>query len=119
MTAIPEKERTSEIKEFIKRATDFIFLHKIYKKSKAKNVLIREVYRFLYFPFTASDSIIGILESILFFKIKDKSIDEAIKFILSKRNENGRWNLEKTINRSSIYTKFEDKNIESKWISIH
>jgi len=117
MTVIPEKERTIEIKEFIKRAIDFILLHKIYKKSRTKNEPIRKVYELLRFPFMASDGIMEMLETLFHFQIKDRSIDETLNFILSKRNENNRWILEKTISRSSIYTKFENLNEESKWIT--
>lgn len=117
MTVIPEKERTIEIKEFIKRAVDFILLHKIYKKSRTKNEPIRKVYELLRFPVMASDGIFEILETLFHFQIKDRSIDETIDFLLSKRNEKGRWILEKTISRSSIYTNFENINKDSKWIT--
>ncbi len=117
MTVVPKDKRNEEVDKFIKKGIKFILLHKVYKKSRTKNELIRKEYELLRFPFAASDDILGILETLLYFKIKDKPIDDAIKFILSKRNANGKWCLEYTISRSAIYTKFEDKEKESKWIT--
>ena len=126
MTVIPESDRTDEIEKFIKRGIEFILLHKVYKRSRGtcrrgetgeKGRPIRKEYELLTFPLTYYDDIIEILETLLFFKIKDKAIDDTIDFILEKRNENGRWNLEKTVRRSAMFSKLEDKRQESKWIT--
>ena len=61
--------------------------------------------------------ILQILETLLFFKVRDKAIDDVIKFILSKKNDNGRWCLEGTASSSSMYGKLGEKGEESKWIT--
>jgi hypothetical protein len=117
MTVIPEKDRTKEIKNFIQKAIQYILLHKLYKKSHGKERLIKKEYEFLTFPLYYFDDILEILNSLLFFKVKDRSMDSAIQFILEKRQASGKWLLERTIRPSAMHAKFEEKGLESKWIT--
>ena len=117
MTAIPEQDRSPEIKAFIKKGIDFVLLHRVYKKSRAYDEPIRKDYELLAFPLTYQDDILQILETLLFFNIRDRAIDATIEFILSKRTDSGRWRLEKTVSSSSSYAEFERKGKESKWIT--
>ena len=84
MTVIPEKDWTTEVKNFIQKAIDFVLLHKLYKKSHGKERLIRKEYEFLSFPSYYYDDLLDILNSLLFFKVVDRSIDSAIQFIFKK-----------------------------------
>lgn len=133
MTVIPEKDRDEQIQDFVRRAVDFLLLHKVYKQSRGisqgayrsksagtkigKGELIRKEYLLLTFPLTHYDDLLEILETLLFFEVKDPAIDEAIDFILQKRTSEDRWLLEKNPSSSSIYAKFEGRGKESKWIT--
>jgi hypothetical protein len=117
MTVIPEKDRTPEIKSFIQKAVKYILLHKVYKKSHGKERPIRKEYEFLIFPSYYYDDILQIIDSLVFFKVKDKSIDEALQYILDKRQPSGKWLLERTIRPSAMHARFEDKDTVSKWIT--
>jgi len=117
MTIIPKEDRNQQIEDFIKQAIDFVLLHRVYKRSRGNDKPIRREYELLTFPLTYYDDVLGILETLLFFRLKDKVIDDAVNFVLGKKNENGRWLLEKTVSGSSIYSKFEEVGKESKWIT--
>ena len=117
MTVIPQKDRSPEIGAFIKRGIDFVLLHQVYKKSRAYDKPIRKDYELLAFPLTYQDDILQILETLLFFNTEDRAIDDAIEFILAKRNDNDRWRLEKTVSSSWSYAQFGKKGEESKWIT--
>jgi len=117
MTVIPEDHRTKEIKSFIQKAIDFVLLHKLYKKSHGIERPIKKDYEFLTFPTYYYDDLLEILNSILFFKVKDSSIDSAIDLILQKRQRSGKWKLENTIRPSAMFAEFEEKGSESKWIT--
>ena len=47
--------------------------------------------------------------------MEDPAIDEAIDYVLSKRNEKGRWHLEATPN--NMYTTWGGSGRESKWVT--
>ena len=47
--------------------------------------------------------------------VDDPAIDETIEYILSKRNERGRWLLEAT--PSNMYTTWGVLGNESKWVT--
>jgi hypothetical protein len=117
MTVIPKKDRNKEVNDFIEKAIDFVLLHKLYKKSRGKERLIKKEYEFLMFPAYYYDDVLEILNSLIFFKVRDKSMDSAIKFVLDKRQPSGKWLLERTIQPSSMLAKFEEKGSESKWIT--
>lgn len=117
MTVIPEKDRNRDVHMLIKKGIDFVLLHEVYKRSRSKKEPIRKEYGLLTFPMTYYDDLLGILETLLFFGVKDKAVDEAVKFILRKRRRNGRWLLEKTVGSSSMFAKYGEKGEESKWIT--
>ena len=117
MTVIPKKDRNRDVRVFIKKGIDFVLPHKVYKRSRSRKEPIRKEYELLTFPMTYYDDLIGILETLLFFGVKDKAVDEAVKFILRKRRRNGRWLLEKTVGSSSMFAKYGEKGKESKWIT--
>lgn len=119
MTVVPKEDRDTdtEIKRFIRKAVDFILLHKVYRRSRGSDKPIKKEYELLTFPLTYYDDVLGILESLLFFRIKGKAIDDAVRFILAKENKNGRWLLEKTVSSSSMHAKVEKQGEESKWIT--
>ncbi len=119
MTSIPEKDRTKEINGFIQKAIKFILLHKIYMKSHGKERPIKRDYEFLTFPSYYYDDILEILNSLLFFKVKDRSMDSAMQLVLEKRQASGKWLLERTIRPSALHAKFEEKGSESKWITFN
>ncbi|MCK5559737.1 MAG: hypothetical protein KAJ51_04060 [Thermoplasmata archaeon] len=117
MTVISKDAVSKEFNRFIQKAIDYILLHKIYKRSRGKDQLIKKDYEYLAFPSFYYDDIIGILNSLLFFKVKDQAINDAIEFLLSKRTKTGKWILEKTIQPTALHAKFEEKGVESKWIT--
>ncbi|MCK4358837.1 MAG: hypothetical protein KAW92_08860, partial [Candidatus Cloacimonetes bacterium] len=51
MTVVPKDKRNEEVDKFITKGIKFILLHKVYKKSRTKNELIRKEYELLRFPF--------------------------------------------------------------------
>jgi hypothetical protein len=117
MTVIPKNDRTKEIDNFIDKAIKFVLLHKVYKKSHGKERPIRKEYEYLIFPAYYYDDILQIIDSLLFFKVKDKSIDNTMQYILDKRQLSGKWLLERTIRPGAMHARLEEKGSESKWIT--
>jgi len=117
MTVIPPAERDKRIGEFINKAIAFVLLHRIYKRSRDRYKPIRAEYKLMTFPLTYYDDVPAILETLLFFGVKNRYVAEAVKFVSSKRNMTDRWVLEKTVSASSMYTGMGRKGKENKWIT--
>jgi hypothetical protein len=71
--------------------------------------------RTLTAPLSYHDDIIEIASTLLRLGVEDPAIDEAIDYVMSKRNERGRWNLEAT--PSNMYTTWGKPGEESKWVT--
>jgi len=51
-------------------------------------------------------------------RYKDNRMQDAIDLLSSKKNQNGRWLLEKTFN-GRVQVNIEQKGKESKWITLN
>lgn len=115
MTAIPKEKRTKEIEKFIKKAVDFVLLHKVYQKNHKPGEPIRKDLVKLMFPVGYYDGVLDITETLMLLGVKSPKMNDALKLIKSKANEEGRWTIER-IPSPSLATP-EPKGAESKWLT--
>ena len=118
MIVVPPEDRTTEMQRFIKRAVEFILLHRLYRRSHGTGVPIRKEYTLLTFPLSYYDDIISTVDALQQLGVTDPAVDEALELIISKRTPNGRWKLDYTPGRSSVYANFGARGRESKWITL-
>lgn len=118
MTAVPESERTGEMGTFIGRAVDFVLLHRLYRKNHGNWKPIRPEFELFTFPLIHYDDVISVIDTLQRLGVRDKSIDEGLEYILSKRGPDGRWNLGYTMSRGSTYANFGQRGTDSKWITL-
>lgn len=62
--------------------------------------------------------ILEILDILTRLEYKDKHMQDAIDKLISKQNQDGTWNLERTFNGRFI-TNIEKKGKPSKWITLN
>jgi hypothetical protein len=118
MTVIPESNWTEEAQEAKQRGVEFILLHRLLWSSRNLSrpmIKGRNDPRTLKAPLTYQDDAIEIVTTLLRLGVEDPAIDETIEYILSKRNERGRWLLEAT--PSNMYTTWGVQGKESKWVT--
>jgi len=117
LAEIPEDKRSEKIKKKIEQAVEFILSHHIYKKSHNLNEVAKPEWLQFGFPLIWKIDPLEILDILTRLGYKDNRMQEAINLVISKRNEKGRWILEKTFN-GRVQANIEKKNKESKWITL-
>ena len=118
MTVVPESYWTEEAKEAKGKGVEFVLLHRLMWSSRNPSrpmITGRNDPRTLKAPLSYQDDVIEIATTLLRLGVEDPAIDEAIDYVLSKRNENGRWHLEATPN--NMYTMWGGVGSESKWVT--
>jgi hypothetical protein len=118
MTVIPAGFWTPEAEEAKKKAVDFALIHRLIWSSHdpAKPIATKNTRpQRLTAPLSYYQDAIEITTTMLKLGIHGEAIDDAIEFILDKRNENGRWLLENS--PGPIDSSWGTKDSESKWIT--
>jgi hypothetical protein len=116
LSMVPMKQRNKDIKDAIKRGSDYILAHHIYKKSHDIDKVAKPSWLRLQFPLMYQSDILEIIGILLDFGIRDERMKDAIEIIASKQNKRGQWNLKATFN-GRFWTNIERKNTPSKWIT--
>ena len=118
MTAIPESYWMAEAEEAMRRGVEFVLLHRLMYSSHdpGKPITTKNTRPTrLFAPLTYFDDAIEIASTLLKLGVSDPVIDAAVDFVLSKRNEGGRWVLEGA--PGPLDARFGTKGKESKWMT--
>ena len=118
MTVVPSEERTAEMQRFIDKATEFILLHRLYRRNHGTGRPIRVEFTMPTFPLVHYDDLISVVDTLQQLSISDPAIDETLALIRNLQTPEGRWKMAYTMNRSSTYASFGTRGKESKWITL-
>lgn len=118
LAEIPEKKRNKEVKNTIDQAVEYLLIHHIYKRSHNLSKVSKPSWLQLSFPHMYQTDILEILDILLRLGMKDKRMKDAIDILISKQDEQGRWNLERTFN-DRFLVRIEKKDKPSKWITLN
>lgn len=119
MTVVPRSFWTSEAKEARRRGVDFVRLHRLLWSSHdpSRPITTNNTRpQRLTAPLTYYHDAIEIVSIMLSLGVEGGAVDDAIEFILSKRNEDGRWVLDNA--PGPLDAPFGSKGRESKWITL-
>jgi hypothetical protein len=118
MTVVPESYWTEEALEAKRKGVEFVLLHRLMWSSRRPSrpmIPGRNDPRTLRAPLSYQDDVIEIASTLLRLGVEGPAVDEAIDYVLSKRDERGRWILEATPN--NMYTTWGKPEEESKWVT--
>jgi hypothetical protein len=118
LSAIPIEKRTIEINDTIQKATEFILIHHIYKQSHNLKKKSKPGWLKFGFPLMYQTDILEILDILTELGIKDSRMDDTINIVISKQNNLGRWKAENTYNNDRLLIPINEKNEDSKWITL-
>jgi len=113
ISTLPKDEWDDEVRDFVKRGSEYFLIHHVYKSSHNPSKLLQSNIDLIKFPNFAYSDFLEILNILLDLGIKDVRMNDAVELLKSKRKETGRWFLEKDV--SGMHTKIETKGKESKW----
>jgi hypothetical protein len=118
LTEIPENKRNSEVKNTIKKGVEYLLIHHIYKRSHNLEKVSLPSWLKLSFPHMYQTDILEILDILTKLKYKDDRMNDALKILISKQDNQGKWNLERTFN-DRFLVRIENKGKSSKWITLN
>jgi hypothetical protein len=118
ITVVPGGFWTPEAENAKKSAIDFALAHRLIWSSHdpAKPIATKNTRpQRLTAPLSYYQDAIEITTTMLSLGVRGEAIDDAINFVLAKRNEDGRWVLENS--PGPLDSPFGSKGRESKWIT--
>ncbi|MFT3951695.1 MAG: nitrogen fixation protein NifH [Oscillospiraceae bacterium] len=118
LSAVPAERRTKEINGTLQKATEFILIHHIYKRSHNLNRKSKPGWLKFGFPLMYQTDVLEILDILSALGVKDSRMDDALNLVVSKQDEMGRWRLENTYNSDRILIPIEQKDEQSKWLTL-
>jgi hypothetical protein len=118
LVEIPRNKRTSDVKNTINQAVEYLLIHQIYKRSHDLSKKSKPGWLRLGFPLMYQTDILEILDILTRLGIKDERMQDALDIIVSKQDKQGQWILENTFNGRFI-TNIETKGKPSKWITLN
>jgi hypothetical protein len=107
-----------DVNKTIERGSEYVLQHRIHKKSHNLSQVSKPGWLHFGFPLmyqTDALEILGILTNLGF---RDNRMQEAVDLVVSKQDEQGRWELENTFN-GKFQVSIEQKGKPSKWITLN
>jgi hypothetical protein len=118
LSEIPENQRSEDVKNMIETGVEYILKHHIYKKSHDLKLVAKPGWLKLGFPLMYQTDILEILGILTRFGYRDERMNEAIKVLVSKQDNKGRFILENSFN-GRFQVDIEQKGKPSKWITLN
>ena len=118
LSAIPVEKRTAEANATIRQATEFLLIHHIYKRSHNLARASKPGWQRFGFPLMYQTDALEILDVLTELGVKDPRMEEAIRLVLSKQDDMGRWRAENTYCSDRLLVPIGQKDEPSKWITL-
>ncbi|MEA5048833.1 MAG: nitrogen fixation protein NifH [Eubacteriales bacterium] len=116
--AIPESNRSRQVKDTIDQAAEFLLIHHIYKRSHDLARVSKPGWTKFGFPLMYQTDVLEILDILSSLNIADSRMDEALDLVCSKRDEHGRWIAENLYCGDKLLIPFGEKGAPSKWLTL-
>jgi hypothetical protein len=118
LSEIPPQKRTKNIKIFIQNASEFLLKHHLYKRSHDPDRVAKPKWTKLWFHWMWDTDVMEMMLILTGLGYTDDRMQDALDLILSKQDNQGRWNLEMTYN-GRYQVNIERKGKPSKWITLN
>ncbi|RDE12251.1 MAG: hypothetical protein C4K47_08530 [Candidatus Thorarchaeota archaeon] len=113
----PKKYRTPGMQKAIETGVEFLLMHRLFKADNHGFKVIKPSWLTLSFPQFFYDILRALLVVTSLGYAADERIDDALKEILHRQNEKGRWAVEATL-AGRLQTTLEKQGRPSKWITL-
>jgi len=117
LTEIPQDKRSDGVKDTINKAAEYLLNHHIYKQSHNLDATAKQEWAQFGFPLMWKIDALEVLDILTKLGYNDDRMQDAIDLVISKQDEYGHWNLEKTFN-GRMQVNIEHRGKESKWITL-
>jgi hypothetical protein len=119
LSAMPKETRAAgEIGDTIQKATEFLLIHHIYKRSHDLGRVSKPGWLRFGFPLMYQTDALEVLDILTELGVEDRRMDEAIDVVLTKQDDMGRWRLENTCGSDGLLVPMGQKDEQSKWLTL-
>ena len=101
----------------LEAGAEYWLIHHIHKKSHDLSQVSKPSWLKFSFPLMYQTDALEILDILTALGYTDERMQEALDILVSKQDDDGRWNLERTFN-GRFQTNIEQKGKPSKWITL-
>ncbi len=117
LSAIPENQRSQEIRDAISHISEYFLLHHIYKRSRDLSKVSKPGWLKFGFPLMYQTDLLEILDILTSLGIHDARMVDAIDVVRAKQGGDGRWQSENAANNGKLLVPFP-KEDQDKWITL-
>jgi hypothetical protein len=117
LAEILPQERSYAVNRKISEGAEYFLKHHIYKRSHDLTQVSKPYWLEFGFPLMASSDTLEMADILTKLGYRDKRMKEAIDLIISKQDNSGKWNLERTYN-GRYQARIEQQGKPSKWITL-
>jgi hypothetical protein len=117
LAAIPAHKRSGDVKSAIEAGAEYWLIHHVHKKSHDLSSVSKPSWLKFSFPLMYQTDMLEILDILTSLGYRDERMQEAVDLVISKQDDLGRWNLERTFN-GRFQTNIEQKDKPSKWVTL-
>jgi hypothetical protein len=119
LSAMPQERRTTgQVGDTIQKATEFLLIHHIYKRSHDLSRVSKPGWLKFGFPLMYQTDALEILDVLTELGVEDSRMDDAIDIVLAKQDAMGRWRTESTYGSDRLLIPTGKKDEQSKWITL-
>ncbi len=118
LAEVPEEERTPGMSRKVGEGAEFLLAQRILYRPPELRDISRKEWLDFGFPLMWNTDLVEILGILAKLGIRDERMDEAIKAVLSRQGENGRWKQENHFHGRFI-TAIETNGKDSKWVTLN
>ena len=119
LSAMPQERRTTgEIGDTIQKATEFLLIHHIYKRSHDLSRVSKPGWLKFGFPLMYQTDALEVLDVLTGLGVEDSRMDEAMDIVLAKQDAMGRWKTESNYGGDRLLIPMGQKDEQSKWITL-
>ena len=118
LAEIPEKARTSEVRQMIDRCAEYLLRHHLYKRSHDLSRPAKPKWLKFGFPTMWDSDALEVLMLLTRLGYRDPRMKEAAELVRTKQDDQGRWRMENTFN-GRVQVNIERKGKPSKWVTLN
>ncbi len=118
LAELPPESRPPQVGQTIARGAEYFLKHHVYKRSHNLDNVCKDGWLRFGFPLMYQTDALEILSVLAKLGYNDDRMQEAVKLVLSKQDEQGRWLLETTFN-GRFQVNIESRDKPSKWLTLN
>ncbi|WP_320121636.1 nitrogen fixation protein NifH [uncultured Sphaerochaeta sp.] len=117
-SAFPKDRWTTAMYAKYDQMVEFLFIHHLFKRSHDLDRVAKPGWRSFGFPMMYQSDVLEILDILTSLGVQDQRMEEAMKLVVSKQDEHGRWNADNTYGSDRLLIPIGKKGVSSEWVTL-